>query len=468
MGLIPIGVSEGVVRVAASPEEWVSVRAAGFAIDSVAPLDFPEADSGYHSFPELEAELARLASAHPDILRLQTIGTSLEGRPLYAVKISDEPDREDGGEPDVLLMASTHAREHLTVEMALAVITLFTEGYGSDPEITNLVEQREVWVLPNVNPDGAEYDIASATYRYWRKNRRPNIDGSYGVDLNRNYGYRWGCCGGSSAWPSSDLYRGTAPFSEPETDAVRLFIEDHPGITAAISFHTYGELVLYPYGYTYDDLPSDMDAGDRAGFVALAGRLAETNGYTAQQASDLYVTSGDTVDWLYGEKGVFAFTFEMFPSGDLPGFYPPASVIQAETARNRRAVLLLAGSADNPRKYGGLGGDLTPPEVASMTVTGDGVLGHEQRVSAIAVDDIAVTLLAFFDGHTLIGMDREAPYEVPWTPSVGGPRRLQAVAYDRGGNASPVSTLEFGVLGPLPKRAFLPNVAGEVHGVGTR
>ncbi len=256
----------------------------------------------------------------------------------------------------MLFLSLHHAREHLTVEMALEVIRLFTEGYGRDPALTNLVNTREIWVLPNVNPDGGEYDVATGVYQYWRKNRRPNPDASVGVDLNRNYGYRWGGPG-SSGWPGDDTYRGPEPFSEPETQVVRDFVLAHGDITAAITFHTYAELILYPYGYTYDDLPPDMNAEDLSTFEALAGYMAETNGYIAQQASDLYATSGDTVDWLYGAQGIFGFTFEMYPRSYTPGFYPPGDVIERETRRNTAAVTYLAGVADNPRKVIGLGGD---------------------------------------------------------------------------------------------------------------
>jgi carboxypeptidase T len=232
--------------------------------------------------------------------------------------------------------------------MALEVIRLFTEGYGRDPALTNLVNTREIWVLPNINPDGGEYDVATGVYQYWRKNRRPNPGGSIGVDLNRNYGYRWGG-DGSSGTPSDETYRGSAAFSEPETQVVRDFVLAHPDITAAISFHTYAELILYPYGYTYDDLPADMTPVDLMVFRKLAGDMAATNGYTPQQASDLYTTSGDTVDWLYGERHIFGFTFEMYPKG-YPGFYPPGSVIDQETRRNDAAVIYLTSVADNPRK----------------------------------------------------------------------------------------------------------------------
>ena len=255
---------------------------------------------------------------------------------------------EDPAEPAVLFMALHHAREHLTVEMALEIIRLFTEGYGSDPALTNLVNTREIWVLPNINPDGGEYDIATGVYQWWRKNRRDNSDGTFGVDLNRNYGYRWGGPG-SSGSPGDDTYRGPNAFSEPETQAVRDFVEAHPDITAAITFHTYAELILYPYGYTYDDLPPDMSLDDLRTFRKLASDMAATNGYVPQQASDLYTTSGDTVDWLYGAQGIFGFTFEMYPRG-APGFYPPGRCDRTGNAAQQCAVTYLTSVADNPRK----------------------------------------------------------------------------------------------------------------------
>ena len=116
--------------------------------------------------------IEQAAAAHPDITRVYTIGVSLEGRTIPAIKISDAPDTDDPTEPAVLFFSLTHAREHLTVEMGLAIIRLFTEGYGADPALTNLVNTREIWVIPNANPDGGEFDIESGYYHYWRKNRR--------------------------------------------------------------------------------------------------------------------------------------------------------------------------------------------------------------------------------------------------------------------------------------------------------
>jgi carboxypeptidase T len=437
----------------------VRLREQGLTPLSVAPLDFPPADSAYHNYAEMTAAIQQIAAAYPDITRVYTAGLSLEGRPILAIKISDAPDVEDPTEPAVLFFALTHAREHLTVEMGLEVIRLFTAGYGQDPALTNLVNTREIWVLPNVNPDGGEHDIESGFYQWWRKNRRPNPGGSYGVDLNRNYGYRWGCCGGSSGSQSDELYRGPASFSEPETQVVRDFVLAHPDITAAITFHTYAELILYPYGYTYNNLPSDMDPNDYNAFVALARRMADTNGYTPAQSSDLYITDGDAVDWLYGVRRIFAFTFEMYPPYDPPGFYPPASVIEAQTRRNDASVAYLTTVADNPRKVIGLGGDAITPTVG-ITVTAPTIsAGQGITATAVVSDDVGVTLVAWqVDGHT-VAMQTTAPYSLTWTP-VTGAHVVQALAFDAGGNSGASAPLAVVVDLPGPWRLFLPAITG--------
>lgn len=451
-------IGPGTVTTLMSAAALASLETEGLFPLAVEPLDFPPGDAAYHNYDEMRTAIAQAVAAYPDVTRAYTVGLSLEGRPIVAVKISDEPDVDDPAEPDVLFFALTHAREHLTVEMALEIIRMFTGGYGADPALTNLVNTRELWVLPNVNPDGGEYDVETGRYRYWRKNRRPNADSSYGVDLNRNYGYNWGCCGGSSAWPSSDLFRGTGPFSEPETQVVRDFVLAHPDITAAITFHTYAELILYPYGYTYDNLPADMDEQDHRVFVALAGRMAQTNGYTPQQASDLYITSGDAVDWLYGARRIFAFTFEMYPRYDPPGFYPPAAVISAETQRNRAAVTYLAAMADNPRKVIGIGGDTVAP-TAVVTVSAESVVpGAPITATAMVSDDVGVTLVAWQMDDVTIAMQTAPPFELIWPAATPGVHTFRATAYDAGGNvglAEPITvtalyTAEASLLLPDP------------------
>lgn len=315
---------------------------------------FPPADSAYHDYAEMVAELNQAAADHPAIFSLFSIGTSHEGRTIWAGKISDNVG-VDEDEPEVLFTHHQHAREHITVEQGLYTLRMLTDEYGVDGTITQLVNTREIYLLFDLNPDGGEYDIATGSYRTWRKNRLPNAGTTaVGTDLNRNWGYKWGCCGGSSTSPSSETYRGTAAFSSPETARVRDFVATRvvggrQQIKVAIDFHSYSELVLWPYGYTFTDVPADMTVDDQAVFATLGQAMAATNGYTPGQASDLYVADGAVDDWLYGAHKVFVFTFEMYPASSAGGgFYPPDEVIPAQTARNRSAILYLIDKAGCP------------------------------------------------------------------------------------------------------------------------
>ncbi len=324
-----------------------------FAMPADFPKIFPVADASYHDYAEMVAVLQQAALDHPAILSLSSLGLAYEGRTLWAVKISDNVG-VDEDEPEVLFTHHQHAREHLTVEMGLYILAMLTGEYGVDPQITNLVDNREIWLVFDANPDGGEFDIATGSYVSWRKNRQPNAgSSSIGTDLNRNWGYRWGCCGGSSGTTSSTTYRGPAAFSAPETAVLRDFVDSRviggtQQITSHIDFHTYGELVMWPYGYTGTDVPPDMTQDDHDVFVAIGQTMAASNGYTPQQLYDLYVTDGTINDWLYGVHRIFTYTFEMYPVSSSPGFYPPDEVIPAETARNRAAVLYLLEQAACP------------------------------------------------------------------------------------------------------------------------
>lgn len=359
------------IEVTATPREVKEIEKLGFAVEETAHvLDFPPADSAYHNYSEMVAVINSYANAYPNIIQKFSIGKSYENRDLWAVKISDNVG-VDENEPEVLFVGLHHAREHLTVEQALYVLRLLADNYGSDSRITNIVNSRETYIVFNLNPDGGEYDIATGSYRSWRKNRQPNSGSSYvGTDLNRNYGYRWGCCGGSSGSPSSETYRGATAFSAPETARMRDFINSRvvggvQQIKALITFHTYSELILWPYGYTYTDVPGDMTQDDRDVFAAMGQTMAGYNGYTPQQASDLYITDGDMTDWAYGVHRIFAFTFELYPRSSNPGFYPPDEVIPRETSRNREPILYTLEMADCP--YRAIGkeshycGSGTPP-----------------------------------------------------------------------------------------------------------
>ncbi|MBP2477281.1 hypothetical protein JOF53_006153 [Crossiella equi] len=361
-GVDVVSAQHGRMTVVATPAQAQALRAKGFQLTAqgtpeqqlgglsqgrdLGVADFPSGYAGYHNFAEMTAEVRKAAADHPSIANLRSLGKSQEGRDLWAVKISDNVGADEN-EPEVLFNCNQHAREHLTVEMCLQIINRLTDQYSTNTAVKNLVDTREVWVIPSVNPDGAEYDIATGSFRGWRKNRQ-----GQGTDPNRNWGYKWGCCGGSSGSPSSETYRGTAAFSAPETRVVGNFVNSRvvggkQQITANIDFHTYGELVLWPFGYTSANTAPGLNADEQRAFQALGTQMARTNNYTPQQSSDLYVTDGDITDWMWGQHKIWSYTFEMYGAGGgLNGFYPRDTVINRETSRNDRAVDLMLSYAD--------------------------------------------------------------------------------------------------------------------------
>ncbi|MFD9904987.1 M14 family metallopeptidase [Streptomyces sp. NPDC059063] len=313
--------------------------------------DFPPADSRYHNYAEMTAEIDQRLQQYPNLMQKRVIGKSYQGRDIVAIKISDNV-ATDEAEPEVLFTHHQHAREHLTVEMALYLLRELGAGYATDARIKKMVDSREIWIVPDVNPDGGEYDIATGSYRSWRLNRQPNSGGATGTDLNRNWAYKWGCCGGSSGTPGSETYRGRAAESAPEVKVVADFVRSRvvggkQQIKAGIDFHTYSELVLWPYGYTYADTAPGLTQDDRDAHAAVGRKMAASNGYTPEQASDLYITDGTIDDWLWGNQKIFSYTFEMYPSSaGGGGFYPPDEVIERETSRNKDAVLQLLENSD--------------------------------------------------------------------------------------------------------------------------
>jgi hypothetical protein len=366
----------GALNITATPEEIRAIQKLGMrperqdslpTAEGATPLDFPSADSNYHNYTEMTAVINQAVADHPNILSRTAIGNSYEGRQMVALKISDNVGTDEN-EPEVLFTAHQHAREHLTIEMALYLLSELTDKYGTDSRITNLVNSREIWIVPDLNPDGGEWDIRSGSYAGWRKNRQPNSGSSnVGTDLNRNWPYQWGCCGGSSGSTSSETYRGPSAGSAPEVRNVINFVNSRvvggvQQIKTNIDFHTFSELVLWPFGYTYNDTAPGMTAQDAQIFSTLGRQMAATNNYTPEQASDLYITDGSIDDWLWGVHKIYSYTFEMYPSsGGLDGFYPPDEVISRETSRNRSAVLLLLDYSDCPARVIGATCDGTTP-----------------------------------------------------------------------------------------------------------
>ena len=284
----------------------------------------------YYTYDTASAQLHKWADEYGSICRIESIGKSFEGRDIWALKVSDNPEKDEA-EPAALIMGLHHAREWPAVEVPMATIKKLLEEYSVDPEVKKLVDSREVWFVPIVNPDGLVYSQEKS--KYWRKNRRKNSNGTYGVDLNRNYGYEWGNVGASNS-PSSDTYHGTGPFSEPEACAIRdLALREN--FQASISFHTYSELILYPFGYGYN-IPNP----DQKVFVKMAGDMARFNDYRPQNSADLYPAMGDSDDYLYGDRKMLSFTFELCTT-----FIPSASQIDGFNTDNVPAVVYLIDKA---------------------------------------------------------------------------------------------------------------------------
>ncbi len=255
--------------------------------------------SGHATYTEIVAHLDNMVNLFPNLITVkESIGQSIEGRDLWMVKISDNPNVNET-EPEVLYTALTHAREPAGVMQMLFYMYYLMENYDNDLFIQTLVDNTEMYFVPVVNPDGYVYNQTTNPNGggMWRKNRRNNGGGIYGVDLNRNYGYMWGYDDiGSSPDPEAETYRGATPFSEPETAAISDFCESHE-FKGALNYHTYANLLLYPWGWSPDPC-EDNDL-----FYAYAQLMTQDNNFTFGPGNTtIYNTNGGSDDWMYGEQ----------------------------------------------------------------------------------------------------------------------------------------------------------------------
>jgi hypothetical protein len=327
--------------------------------EPAAAAGYPASESRYHDYGEMYQAMREIEAEHPGIVRVFRIGRSAQGRAIWAAEVSDNVGEHEN-EPEVMFDGLHHAREHLSGEMALYVLRMLAAQYGRDTDlgrrVTRIVDSRRIWIVPMVNPDGLQWDLTGHPFRAWRKNRQSNGRGKpIGTDLNRNYAYAWRK---APSRPASENYRGKRPFSAPETRAIRDFVlgrrvGGRQRIVTHISFHTAGEYVLWPYGYTYKDVPRDMTRLDARTFAAMGRTMASTNGYRPRQSSDMYPTYGDQIDWMYATQRIFSFTFEMYPRTASSRKHIADERIARETRRNREAVLYLMEMAGCP--YGAIG-----------------------------------------------------------------------------------------------------------------
>jgi hypothetical protein len=269
----------------------------------------------YYTFAEMVQELDQIAASYPSITHKVSIGQSWEGREIWAMKVSDNAGQNEN-EPTVLFTGIHHAREPICVSICMDFINWLTQNYGTNDTATTIVNTDEVWFVPCMNPDGYVYNETDP-WGNWRKNRRDNGGGTFGVDPNRNYAYQWGYDDqGSSPNPSAETYRGPAPFSEPENQAVRELCDTFE-FEYALNYHSYANVLIVPWGYINDWVPSPdsgiyhIMAESMTTYIGLPnnwpwGTAYQTIGYNANGVSD---------DWMYGEQTekpkCFSFTAEV-------------------------------------------------------------------------------------------------------------------------------------------------------------
>ena len=290
---------------------------------------------GFHTYVEVVRVLDSMRLLYPALITAkQNIGTSHENRIIWAVKISDNPDiNESATEPAIHYDAIHHAREPISMSVTLYYMYWLLENYGTDPVATYLVNNREMFFVPVVNPDGYVYNQTTNPNGggSWRKNRRLNSPGIYGVDLNRNYSYGWGLNSGSSGDPSSNTYRGPYAFSEPESQAVRDFALLHnPEI--AFTIHSAAAYYLNPYGYCDTAISYEM-------YSDFSSEFAVHNDYLYGITKEIlnYYSSGTTRDYLHS-IGTYAWTPEIGGSG----FWPPSSQIIPLCSENLKPMTYLS------------------------------------------------------------------------------------------------------------------------------
>ncbi|MEL7472949.1 MAG: M14 family zinc carboxypeptidase, partial [Planctomycetota bacterium] len=316
-------------------------------------------------FTELLGRFGPAGTENPGLLTTEIIGQSVEGRDITALRINP-PGATANTRPAVFLNGGLHAREWVNHATTMYIAEELMTRYGSDPRVTNILDNLEFLIVPVSNPDGYEYAWQSGGTRLWRKNRRPNSGGSFGVDLNRNWDIFFAGPGADNI-QSSDLYHGPSAFSEPETSALRDLHNSHPQVVAHIDIHSFSQLILWPWGYGFVSAPEP----DNSLFISLGNAMSQAiqakNGafYTPQQSVDLYPASGTCSDWFYSQ-GAFSYTFELRDTGSFGFILPPEQIIPT-AEENFEAILVMGDTFSQPISVAQIG--QTPITLAPLTDT---------------------------------------------------------------------------------------------------
>jgi hypothetical protein len=332
----------GTTDVAIGPGEFGKLEKGGYTYTIVSKLEDPRnwedrhggvytADGDeyrlhYYNADQILAFYEGLRSQHPTVITRRNIGTSINGETIWAYRfINPNTARNPETLNNVVIESLIHAREWITGSSVMHIARTLTDRL-SDPVPSRFLSGQAVWIVPIANPDGYRYTWT--TNRLWRKNRRHNSGGSYGVDINRNYAKGWGGTNGSSGTQSSETYRGTAAFSEPESQAVRDFMLSLPRVAGYIDYHSYAQLILEPWGYT---TTPTQDATYLSSIGAQMKSQMDGFGATYQHGPTgqiLYIASGTSNDWVYDVWRKPGFGVELRDTGNF-GFELPEDQIYA-------------------------------------------------------------------------------------------------------------------------------------------
>ncbi len=392
-------IDAGMEILAARPGEWTDLWIPAGRVPEIETLGYPfeilagpprDVPDYYTRYGEMLSLLESYAADYSSIARLEDVGDGwgkiyndpdYPSYEVWALKISDNPGTDEA-EPVILYTGVHHAREPATLEITLGIIDHLLTNYGLDPDITRWINEHETWVIPLVNPDG-HWCCTDLDWMMWRKNVRDNdgngeptqpYAGWYpdGVDPNRNYSWHWGGEGASHS-QSSQVYCGPSAFSEPETQATRDFhYRELPVFT--LDYHSYSELVLWPYGYDSHSNAPDEPTLEAIG-IEIASRIQRWGGgghYQPMQANQLYPAAGNSADWEYGELNTFSYIIETCTE-----FYPGEGELNHAIEYNIQGAMYLQERVDGPGVRG--------------IIRVDGI-GAQGTISVVGIDDPPMNL----------------------------------------------------------------------------
>lgn len=450
---------------------------------------------GYRTYQEMVDELMLLQAQYPSLMQTTMIGTGWGAtyhdmaypayanfdHQLWAVKLSDNVQVHED-EPEFYFVGAHHAREPISTEVSMAILIQLLEGYNTDPQITDIVNNSQIWFVPLLNPDGHKI-VLDQTDVWWRKNLIDNnsnhsIDlgdsgnGPDGTDLNRNYGYEWGYMSASGN-PGSITYHGSEAFSELETQALRDLMNAHRFV-AGIGYHSYGQYVLYPFGYMYDIL-SPENIEQQALAEAMAATIPSLTGsgtYTPMPSYSLYPVSGSFDDWAYATHGTFAHTIEMGTE-----FIPPAQDMQSIVTNNLTAARIMLQRPNTKTLKGHVTNALTGEALSARLFvhgiddnplmvhqsTSDSLFGSFLRFLPVGTHEVTFSKPGFISQTQPVTITADAPTLLDIAMLPVEPMILQIRITDMAGNPLSNAVLTFAEndINSLPSDAdgliFIPN-----------